>query len=87
MAKKKARLEFPIVLVEWRDIADWEGWNDLSVTTTSNAPICHSVGFLLSQDKQTVRITETISPGEPEECFGMVKCLPTGCVISVKKLK
>jgi len=91
MAKKKARpkvqLEFPLVLIKWRDIADWEGWNDLSMLTDSNAPICHSVGFLLSRDEFTVRITETISPGDSSECFGMIKCIPTGCVVLVKKLR
>lgn len=83
MAKKT----FPLVEIEWLDITDFSGWNDLEDKDDFSPTVCYSVGYLIHKDKKMVQITETISPGESEECFGLIKCLPIGCVVSIKKLK
>lgn len=82
MAKEK---NLPMVLVEWEDIVDHSGWNDTS--DIFETAICYSLGWLVSKDKNQICITETLSPGDTTEGFGMVKSIPTKCVRLIRKLR
>ncbi len=80
MALKK----LPLVIVEWFDIVDHQGWN--STSDTFSPALCVSVGWLISKDKTQVVITETLSPGHDDEGYGQVKSIPMGTVKKVVRV-
>jgi len=70
-----------LVVVEWRDIMSWSGWNDDLIKDNKDEPgLFYSVGFLVRRTKTKLTICDTC-PG-----VGNVTTFPMGCVVSVKEI-
>ena len=84
-AKEK---EYPLCIVKWRDIIACSGWER---ERDVECPIVYSVGWLISQTDQTVKIATTLDyddfTGEAkEECkpipYG-ITAFPAGVVLDI----
>jgi hypothetical protein len=54
-------LKYPIVWIQWIDAATVNGWNRKESAVLQ---VCESVGFLLEEDKHSVKIAQNCSEGE-----------------------
>ena len=70
-----------LVLIQWRDITNWNGWNAELIEAGLDEPITfYTVGFLLRKDKRKVTISDTY----PE--VGAVTTFPRGCIDRIEIL-
>jgi len=83
--------EKKLVIVTWRDILSCSGWEKQDDV---ECPELISVGWLLSQDDDTIKIASTLDPtdsigeakGEVLPVPYGITAFPKGCVINVKYL-
>jgi len=68
-----------LVLVEWVDIESRVGW--VENPETIEPPKFTTVGYLILENEDKVLITDT------KEATGNVTVFPTGCILSIKRLK
>ena len=72
-----------IVLTEWVDSKGLTNWEDLDGLEAMPPCICHSVGFLLDDNKDYKTIVLTLSE---EQVRGRLT-IPSRCINSIKKLE
>jgi len=76
--------EKELVIVEWRDIIATAGWE-----REISCPTLFSVGWLISQDDDTILIANTKDPddfmgeGDPPIYYGLTR-FPAGAVVAVR---
>ena len=77
--------EESLVRVKWRDIIQYSDW---TTADKVECPVMESVGWLVSQDEDTIKIATTLdrldSLGENEgqaTYYGII-AFPSGCVLS-----
>ena len=76
--------EKELVVVEWRDIIATAGWEQ-----EISCPTLFSVGWLISQDDDTILIANTKDPddftgeGKSEVYYGLTR-FPAGAVVAVR---
>ena len=76
--------EKELVVVEWRDIIATAGWEQ-----EISCPTLFSVGWLISQDDDTILIANTKDPddftgeGDPPIYYGLTR-FPAGAVVAVQ---
>jgi len=83
--------EKKLVIVTWRDILSCSGWEK---PDDVECPELISVGWLLSQDDDTIKIASTLDPtdsvgeakGEVLPVPYGITAFPKGCVVNVKHL-
>ena len=77
-----------LVVVEWRDIIAYSGWEKASEAT---CPTLYSVGWLVSRNQDTVKIANCLDPddftGDSKDedkpvPYG-ITAFPAGCVVNV----
>ena len=80
-----AKEEESLVRVKWRDIIQYSDW---TTADKVECPVMESVGWLVSQDEDTVKIATTLdrhdSLGENDGAttyYGIL-AFPSGCVLS-----
>ena len=85
MKKNKPKL----CIITWRDILACSGWEKPNEV---ECPQIQSVGWLVSQDKYTIKIASTLDPsdtiggkGEANSYYG-ITAFPKGCVESIDYL-
>tara|TARA_R100000656_G_scaffold121404_2_gene96357 strand:- start:504 stop:839 length:336 start_codon:yes stop_codon:yes gene_type:complete len=88
--KEKAK-EKTLVIVKWKDVLSDDGW---TLAKDVECPVLYSVGWLVSDDKETLKIASTLDPddfsGEAKDeakpvPYG-ITAFPRGCVMSVKSI-
>ena len=72
-----------IVLIEWADSKGLERWEYLDEIEPIPPSICYSVGFLLDDNEDY----KTIALGLSDTQVLGRTTIPSGCVISIKKLE
>ena len=83
-ARPTGKKEKELVVVEWRDIIATAGWEQ-----EISCPTLFSVGWLISQDDDTILIANTKDPddftgeGKSEVYYGLTR-FPSGAVVSVQ---
>ena len=81
--------EKEIVLVIWRDVIATSGWEK---ETDVECPKLTSVGWLISDDEQTVKIATTLDydgfaeENEPLPVPYGITAFPKGCVVEIRSL-
>ena len=69
------------VLVKWRDIASWVGWNDdLIDNQADEPPLFYTIGFLVRKTKKKITISDTYEVG------GNITTFPAGCVEELREI-
>jgi hypothetical protein len=69
------------VLVKWRDIASWVGWNDdLLDNQADEPPTFYTIGFLVRKTKTKITISDTHGVG------GNITVFPAGCIEELKEI-
>ena len=80
--KKTINNEPEMVIITWKDITSWNGWNGELVEEGKDEPLeFQTVGFLLTKNNKKVVITDSI----PD--VGNVTAFPAGCVSNIEKIK
>jgi hypothetical protein len=79
-----ARVQRPLVLVKWKDIISKDDWLKVSEAEKTHPQLFISVGWLLSRSKECLVMTSCYSP--EDDTVGAVLSIPTGTLVSVKKL-
>ena len=83
IARATGTKEKELVVVEWRDIIATSGWEQ-----EISCPTLFSVGWLISQDDDTILIANTKDPddfmgeGDPPIYYGLTR-FPVGAVVAV----
>jgi len=81
--------EKKLVIVKWKDVISDDGW---TLPKDVECPILYSVGWLVLDDEDTLKIASTLDPddfsGEAKDetkpvPYG-ITAFPKGCVMSVK---
>ena len=78
--------EKELVGVEWRDIIATAGWEQ-----SVDCPTLFSVGWLISEDDDTILIANTKDPddftgeGDPPIYYGLTR-FPSGAVVAVQRI-
>jgi len=81
--------EKKLVIIKWRDVLSDDSW---TLAKDVNCPVIHSVGWLVSDDGETLKIASTLDPddfsGEAKDetkpvPYG-ITAFPKGCVMEVK---
>ena len=83
--------EKKLVIITWRDILSCSGWEKLDDV---ECPEFITVGWLISQDDDTIKIASTLDPtdsigeakGEVLPIPYGITAFPKGCVINIKHL-
>ena len=83
--------EKELVIITWRDIISCSGWEKLDDV---ECPEFITVGWLISQDNETIKIASTLDPtdsigeakGEVLPVPYGITAFPKGCVVNVKYL-
>ncbi len=76
----------PLVIVEWRDIIATSGWE-----REISCPTLFTVGWLISQDNDSVIIANTKDPDDFMESqdrpqyYGL-HCFPSGAVVRIQRI-
>lgn len=71
-----------LILVKWRDITSWSGWNEDIVSEGKDEPmVFYTVGFLIQKTKTKLTISDTW----PD--IGNVTSFPMGCIEFTKEIK
>ena len=87
----KEEKEKTLVIVKWKDVLSDDGW---TLAKDVECPVLYSVGWLVSDDKETLKIASTLDPddfsGEAKDeakpvPYG-ITAFPKGCVMSVKSI-
>lgn len=69
------------VLVKWRDIASWSGWNEELIEKGEDEPIPFTtVGFIVNHTETKLTISDTY----PE--MGAIVTFPIGCIDEIIEL-
>lgn len=82
MRKKTPKL----CIITWRDILACSGWEKEGEVI---CPEIKSVGWFISQTKETIKIASTLDPNDligakgEANCFYGVTAFPAGCVESI----
>jgi hypothetical protein len=85
-ARPTGKKEKELVVVEWRDIIATAGWEQ-----EISCPTLFSVGWLISQDDDTILIANTKDPddftgeGDPPIYYGLTR-FPSGAVVAVQRI-
>jgi len=78
MKKKIKDIDFPMVLIEWRDTTIQAGWVSVKYAKEEKTELCKSIGFLLEITKQEVKIASAISLDKETDCpFNALQIIPT----------
>ena len=78
-----------LVIIKWKDVISDDGW---TLPKDVECPVLYSVGWLVFDDKDTLKIASTL---DPDDFSGEVKdetkpvpygitAFPKGCVMEVK---
>jgi len=69
------------VIVKWRDITSWNGWNEETVDENLDEPTTfYTVGFIVRRTRDKLSLSDTY----PE--VGTLTVFPMGCVETIEKL-
>ena len=74
-----------LVRVKWRDIIQYSDW---TTADKVECPVMESVGWLVSQDEDTIKIATTLDrldsldENEGEPTYYGILAFPSGCVLS-----
>lgn len=80
-----------LVLVEWRDIIAFNGWEKAA---DIKCPTLFSIGWLVSRNQDTIMIANCLDPddftgeakGEERPIPYGITAFPTGCVLKISDL-
>jgi len=84
MASGEKSKAMTIVKIEWLDTLGVVGWHTCEEVEELKCPHITSVGFLVSEDNEAVKLT---GMDAPDSTKNVVQLIPKGCVISRKELK
>jgi hypothetical protein len=75
-------MKHELVMISWKDITSWNGWNSDIVEQGKDEPLeFKTVGFLLTKNRKKVVISDSI----PD--IGNLTVFPAGCVTNIEILK
>ena len=78
----KKLIKDELIIITWEDILQVAGWLSLEAVNTTDAIICKSVGWLISEDKKYIRITSNISSDGDMS----IVVIPKGTVKSIERV-
>lgn len=71
------------VEVQWLDIVTASNWKTRQARSTAKPAVCKSVGFFINQDKDSIRISHSVS----DDNGGDYTVFPIGCVTRIRRLR
>jgi len=78
--KKLKRVE-----VDWIDAHVWSGWRDEEEAKEVMPAQTHTIGYLLTQNRQYVKLTSGYS--ETNELYDSIHVIPKGWVTEIRELE
>lgn len=73
-----------LVEVQWLDVLVFAGWHSQVQLEEENPPVITSIGWLVHEDKETIRLAGLSSV---DDTWNAIQIIPKGCVISRKDVK
>ncbi|MDP1614747.1 MAG: hypothetical protein Q8L68_03025 [Methylococcales bacterium] len=67
------------IVVKWLDIVQEDTWQSEDSASKFNPIICHTLGFFLNEDKQLIRLSDSIASDGDRN----VIVIPRGCILKI----
>ena len=85
-ARKKPKISFPFVEVDWEDIVSDDAW--VGAENLPEPAKMHTRAFLVKETTRAIYLAATLDIAQPPHVnFGEVITIPKGCVLKMRKVR
>lgn len=75
-----------LIVVYWEDAIEDISWTSLKTVESQKVPLCKNVGWFINEDKDCVRLSNSIMCDEKELDVGY-SIFPKGIIINIEKIQ